>query len=65
MLGFKPGKATGDLLSRVIDWQLDHPHSSKEDCLAWFKKEHEGGTFAELLAPPTPAPKNTKKPKKA
>ncbi|KZT22100.1 hypothetical protein NEOLEDRAFT_1157898 [Neolentinus lepideus HHB14362 ss-1] len=42
-LGAKPGPWTGQALARVIEWQLDHPQGTKDECAAWLKSEHAEG----------------------
>lgn len=64
VLGYKPGKATGDLLHKVIIWQLDRPEASKEECLTWFRDQYEQGHFADALTPSAEAAPSKKKSKK-
>jgi tRNA nucleotidyltransferase (CCA-adding enzyme) len=39
----QPGAWTGQVLARVIKWQLEHPDGTKIECEAWLKAEHEAG----------------------
>jgi hypothetical protein len=39
------GPALGQLMEKVVDWQLAHPDGSKEECETWIKAHH-----AELMA---------------
>lgn len=39
----KPGAWVGQILMQVIEWQLDHPHESKEACAEWLTMEHKNG----------------------
>jgi tRNA nucleotidyltransferase (CCA-adding enzyme) len=39
----KPGPWTGMVLARVIEWQLEHPAGSKEECAEWLKAERAAG----------------------
>jgi tRNA nucleotidyltransferase (CCA-adding enzyme) len=32
----KPGPWVGKVLDDVIEWQLGHPHQSKDDCVQWL-----------------------------
>jgi tRNA nucleotidyltransferase (CCA-adding enzyme) len=48
----KPGAWTGDVLAKVMEWQLDHPEGTKDECSAWLKEEHSAGRI------PTDSPKS-------
>lgn len=65
VLGYKPGRATADLLAKVIEWQLEHPRADKEACMAWFKEEHQAGKFEELLQAQQSSGPTSKKSKKS
>lgn len=39
----KPGPWTGKVLARVIEWQLEHPNGTKDECEKWLQAEHEAG----------------------
>lgn len=39
----KDGAWVGQILMRVIEWQFDHPHESKEACAQWLRTEHNNG----------------------
>jgi len=39
----KPGAWTGQVLARVIEWQLAHPDGTKDECETWLKAEQEAG----------------------
>jgi tRNA nucleotidyltransferase (CCA-adding enzyme) len=39
----KPGAWTGRVLAKVLEWQLEYPDGTKEQCTAWLKAEHEAG----------------------
>lgn len=39
----KPGRWTGCVLSKVMEWQLDHPGGTKEMCAEWLKEEFKAG----------------------
>lgn len=47
LLAIKPGKIIAVLTQKVIEWQLDHPGATKEDCAAFLKSEWEAGRIAE------------------
>ncbi|KAJ2049075.1 CCA tRNA nucleotidyltransferase, mitochondrial [Coemansia sp. S16] len=37
ILGIKPGPALKGVLDRVMDWQLDHPQGTRDECEAFIK----------------------------
>jgi tRNA nucleotidyltransferase (CCA-adding enzyme) len=39
----KPGVWTGEVLSRVLQWQLEFPAGTKEECTRWLRKEQQAG----------------------
>jgi len=39
LLEAKPGPWTGQVLSKVIEWQLEHSHGTKEECSKWLLSE--------------------------
>ncbi|KAF8624267.1 hypothetical protein AX15_005961, partial [Amanita polypyramis BW_CC] len=39
----KGGSWTGELLARVIEWQLKNPGETKDSCIKWLKSEKEAG----------------------
>ena len=39
------GPWTGQVLARVIEWQLEHPEGTKEDCEAWLRAEQAAGNI--------------------
>ncbi len=45
VLGVRPGPTIGAYLQKVMDFQLEHPSKTQEDCVAWLqdlvKKEKE------------------------
>ena len=41
----KPGIWTGQVLSKVIEWQLEFPEGTKEECAQWLKAEYEAGSI--------------------
>ncbi|KAF9654286.1 hypothetical protein BDM02DRAFT_3106593 [Thelephora ganbajun] len=40
----QPGPWTGKALAQVMEWQLEHPNGTKEECVGWL-----GGQFTEGL----------------
>lgn len=46
ILDTKPGPWTGQVLSRVIEWQLNCPSGTKEECEEWLKGEHAAGKIS-------------------
>lgn len=49
VLGIKPGPITSILLQKVIEWQLDHPEGTKEECSDYIKSEWANG---KITVPP-------------
>lgn len=47
----KPGAWTGSVLSSVIEWQLEYPHGTKEECEHWLKAEQVAGKISLDVAP--------------
>ncbi|KAK0500640.1 hypothetical protein EDD18DRAFT_1067916 [Armillaria luteobubalina] len=43
VLEAKPGPWTGQVLTQVMEWQLEHPKQTKEDCEAWLKHAYSMG----------------------
>ncbi|KAJ7456510.1 hypothetical protein FB451DRAFT_1407208 [Mycena latifolia] len=39
----KPGAWTGHVLARVMEWQLQNPKGTIEDCTTWLKSEQSSG----------------------
>lgn len=39
----KPGVWTGQVLAKVMEWQLGHPNGTPEECETWLKAEQEAG----------------------
>lgn len=39
----KTGAWLGKVLNQVIEWQLEHPTSTKEDCVAWLQEQRQAG----------------------
>ena len=61
MLGAKkPGQWTGKVLSTVIDWQLEYPDGTKEQCAEWLKCEHASGRVSIDDGPSTGSGKRGK-----
>ncbi|EPQ61126.1 hypothetical protein GLOTRDRAFT_69359 [Gloeophyllum trabeum ATCC 11539] len=52
-LNAKPGPWTGQALARVVEWQLDHPQGTKEECATWLRAEHAEGRI-EAVDPKAP-----------
>ncbi|KAI8983356.1 hypothetical protein BD414DRAFT_515839 [Trametes punicea] len=40
-----PGPWTGQVLARVVEWQLEHPDGTKEECEAWLRSEQAAGNI--------------------
>ena len=43
LLGATPGPWTGTVLARVVEWQLEHPEGTKQQCEAWLREEQAAG----------------------
>ncbi|PBK76666.1 hypothetical protein ARMSODRAFT_1078769 [Armillaria solidipes] len=43
ILEAKPGPWTGQVLTQVMEWQLEHPERTKKDCEAWLIHAHSMG----------------------
>ncbi|KAG7450132.1 transfer RNA nucleotidyltransferase [Guyanagaster necrorhizus] len=43
ILEAKPGPWMGQVLTQVMEWQLEHPERTKEDCATWLKHAHSMG----------------------
>ncbi|KAK7694187.1 hypothetical protein QCA50_001367 [Cerrena zonata] len=39
----KPGPWTGQVLTQVVEWQLEHPDGTKEECETWLQAENAAG----------------------
>ncbi|CAL1696684.1 unnamed protein product [Somion occarium] len=39
----KPGPWTGQVLTRVCEWQLEHPEATEEECENWLRAVHLAG----------------------
>ncbi|KAH7914461.1 hypothetical protein BJ138DRAFT_1170563 [Hygrophoropsis aurantiaca] len=39
----KPGPWTQSVLNKVVEWQLEYPSGTKDDCVAWLNAEKEAG----------------------
>ncbi|KAJ3775317.1 hypothetical protein FB446DRAFT_416636 [Lentinula raphanica] len=53
----KPGPWTGAVLARVIEWQLEHPKGTKDECSKWLKEQHSSGSIVIAEQPPSKRPK--------
>ncbi|KAI0825228.1 hypothetical protein BC628DRAFT_1320460 [Trametes gibbosa] len=40
-----PGPWTGQVLARVVEWQLEHPQGTKDECEAWLRAEQAAGNI--------------------
>ena len=43
-----PGPWMGQVLARVIEWQLEHPKGTKQECEAWLRVEQAGGRVSTV-----------------
>jgi len=39
----RPGAWTGHVLARVMEWQLQNPKGTIDECTAWLKEEQSAG----------------------
>ncbi|KIM84665.1 hypothetical protein PILCRDRAFT_818258 [Piloderma croceum F 1598] len=56
----RPGAWTGQILARVIEWQLEHPDGTMVECEAWLRAEREAGRIRVENCAPDSASKRTK-----
>ncbi|PIL30884.1 hypothetical protein GSI_07053 [Ganoderma sinense ZZ0214-1] len=50
LLGAPPGPWTGTILARVVEWQLEHPEGTKQECEAWLREEQAAGRISTTNA---------------
>ena len=50
LLGATPGPWTGTVLARVVEWQLEHPEGTKQQCEAWLREEQAAGRINTMNA---------------
>lgn len=55
----KPGQWTGQVLAKVVEWQLEHPLGTKDQCVVWLKQEHQNGNIS--TEDPERSERNTQK----
>lgn len=49
-LEVKPGVWMTGALSKVLDWQLEHPQKTKDDCRVWLVDEFRNGRLVAMDA---------------
>lgn len=49
----QPGPWTGRALARVMEWQLEHPDGTKEECTAWLDGQFAKGLIVIASDSPT------------
>lgn len=49
LLGASPGPWTGQVLARVMEWQLEHPAGTKQECEVWLVAEHAAGNISTAI----------------
>ncbi|KAF7306511.1 tRNA nucleotidyltransferase [Mycena indigotica] len=42
----KQGPWTGKALAKVLEWQLDHPNGTPDDCVVWLQQEQAAGRIS-------------------
>lgn len=47
----KPGPWTGKVLSNVLEWQLECPRGTKDECEQWLRREKATGRILVDVAP--------------
>ncbi|KIM33013.1 hypothetical protein M408DRAFT_14571 [Serendipita vermifera MAFF 305830] len=47
-LQVKPGPHMSTLVERVIEWQLEHPNGTVEECKSWLQQQHTIGALGNL-----------------
>ncbi|KAH7883919.1 hypothetical protein F5I97DRAFT_1930135 [Phlebopus sp. FC_14] len=45
VVGSKPGPWTAVLLAKIVEWQLEHPDGSKDECKNWLERECSSGAI--------------------
>jgi tRNA nucleotidyltransferase (CCA-adding enzyme) len=48
----EPGPWTGRALAQVMEWQLEHPNRTKEECTAWLDEQFSNGLVDISSDPP-------------
>lgn len=48
----QPGPWTGRALAHVMEWQLEHPDGTKEECTAWLDEQFTKGLVSISSDPP-------------
>ena len=41
----KHGAWVGETLAKVVEWQLEHPQGTRDDCLLWLEHERSSGNL--------------------
>ena len=53
----KPGAWTGKVLASIVEWQLEFPEGTKEECEQWLRAQQAAGKISfEVAASPRAAP---------
>jgi tRNA nucleotidyltransferase (CCA-adding enzyme) len=47
-------------MNKVVEWQLEHPHGSKDMCISWLKKEQQSGQLQVDYGSTEPASKRAR-----
>ena len=48
----QPGPWTGEALARVMEWQLEHPDGTRQECTAWLDEQFTKGLVRFSSDPP-------------
>lgn len=46
VMNAEPGPWTKTVLDRVVEWQLEYPNGSKDECIKWLAEERDAGRLA-------------------
>ncbi|KAI0090034.1 hypothetical protein BDY19DRAFT_1003804 [Irpex rosettiformis] len=52
----KPGPWLSKVLADVVEWQLEYPDGTKDDCEQWLKAAHSAGKISFAVGPTRAAP---------
>ncbi|KAJ7151520.1 hypothetical protein C8R46DRAFT_1166436 [Mycena filopes] len=56
----RPGAWTGHVLARVMEWQLQNPKGTVEECTAWLKEEQNAGRIDIDAEPASKRPRTNR-----
>ncbi|KAF5377152.1 hypothetical protein D9615_006354 [Tricholomella constricta] len=56
----RPGVWTGEVMARILEWRLDNPDATKDECVAWLKEEQRQGRVETDKGSSEPASKRAR-----